>query len=76
VRYLLSMGIRVVCIVLAVMVSGPLRWVFIVGAIVLPYVAVLIANAGREASGQGPEAPGATAPIELEGPPEHTRPAA
>ena len=70
------MGIRVVCIVLAVVVSGPLRWVFIVGAIVLPYVAVLIANAGREASGEKPEPPGATSPLELQGPPEHTRPAA
>ena len=47
-RYLISMGIRTVCVVLAVVVDGPLRWVFVVGAIVLPYVAVVMANARGE----------------------------
>jgi Protein of unknown function (DUF3099) len=47
-RYLISMGIRTVCFVLAIIAGGWLRWVFIVGALVLPYVAVVIANAGRE----------------------------
>jgi hypothetical protein len=46
-RYLIMMGIRLVCLPLAVVVDGWLRWVFIVGAIVLPYVAVVIANAAR-----------------------------
>jgi hypothetical protein len=44
-RYLISMGIRTVCVILVFVVSGPLRWVFIVGAVVLPYVAVVMANA-------------------------------
>ncbi len=66
VRYLLSMGIRMVCIVLAVFVPGPLRWVFVAGAVVLPYVAVLIANAGRETAGEGLVDPGAPAQIALE----------
>jgi hypothetical protein len=47
-RYLLSMGIRTACLVLAVLVEGPLRWVFLAGAVVLPYVAVVMANGGRE----------------------------
>lgn len=47
-RYLVSMGIRTACLVLAVVIEGPLRWVFLAGAIVLPYVAVVLANAGRE----------------------------
>lgn len=47
-RYLLSMSIRTVCLILAVVVEGPLRWGFMAGAIVLPYVAVVMANAGRE----------------------------
>lgn len=47
-RYLLSMSIRTACLVLAVLVEGPLRWVFLAGAILLPYVAVVMANAGRE----------------------------
>ena len=51
-RYLLQMGIRTLCFVLAVVLWGVVpAWVsllFIVGAVVLPYVAVLFANAGRE----------------------------
>ena len=51
-RYLLSMGIRTVCVILVIVVPGPLRWVFAVGAIVLPYIAVVRANAGGERRGQ------------------------
>ncbi|MFN8169922.1 MAG: DUF3099 domain-containing protein [Candidatus Nanopelagicales bacterium] len=47
-RYLWSMGIRTVCFVLAVVSPSPWRWVFVVGAVGLPYVAVVMANAGRE----------------------------
>ena len=46
-RYLVSMSIRTACFVLAIVTSGPLRWVFFAGAVVLPYVAVVLANAGR-----------------------------
>jgi Flp pilus assembly protein TadB len=46
VRYLVSMGVRTVCFILAIVVSGPLRWVFVVAAFVLPYFAVVMANAG------------------------------
>ena len=48
VRYLLSMAIRTLCVVLVIIVPGPLRWVFAVGAIVLPYIAVVAANAAGE----------------------------
>jgi hypothetical protein len=48
-RYLISMGVRTLCFVGAVLVGdGWLRWVLIVGALVLPYVSVVFANAGRE----------------------------
>jgi DUF3099 family protein len=52
-KYLISMGIRTICFVLAVVLSGPLRWVMVGGAFVLPYFAVVIANAadGRESAG-------------------------
>ncbi len=43
-RYLVSMGVRTVCFVLAVVSSGPLRWGFFTAAVVLPYVAVVVAN--------------------------------
>lgn len=52
-RYLISMGIRTACVLLAIFVPGWLRWVFIAGAVVLPYLAVVIANAGRESDEPG-----------------------
>ena len=47
-RYVLSMGIRTVCFIAAVLVwhvSGWASGVLIVAALVLPYVAVVMANA-------------------------------
>ncbi|MFI2751832.1 DUF3099 domain-containing protein [Cellulomonas sp. P22] len=50
-HYLVQMGVRVVCFVVAVLtwhhVPGVLSAALIVAAVVLPYVAVLLANAGR-----------------------------
>jgi hypothetical protein len=47
-RYLISMIIRTVCFLLTVALPSPYRWFALAGAMVLPYVAVVIANAGRE----------------------------
>ncbi len=47
-RYLAQMTVRVVCFVGAVVVDHWSRWLLLVGAVVLPYIAVLLANAGRE----------------------------
>jgi hypothetical protein len=47
-RYLISMGIRTACVIAAIFVPGWPRWLFIVGAVALPYLAVVVANAGRE----------------------------
>lgn len=47
-KYLISMGIRTACVIGAIFVPGWPRWVLIAGAVVLPYLAVVIANAGRE----------------------------
>lgn len=54
-RYLITMGIRALCFVLsvvfAVTLSGPWRALAVValaGAVVLPYIAVIFANGGRE----------------------------
>lgn len=47
-RYLMSMIIRTLCVVGAILIPGWPRAMFIVAAIVLPYLAVVIANAGRE----------------------------
>ena len=47
-RYLISMGIRTVCFLLAVVTDGWLRWVMIAAAVLLPYLSVVFANSGRE----------------------------
>ena len=47
-RYLISMGLRTACVLAAIVVPGWPKWIFIVGAVVLPYLAVVIANAGHE----------------------------
>ena len=47
-RYLLSMAIRTICFIGAIVASGWLRWALLAGAVVLPYVAVVMANAGRK----------------------------
>lgn len=47
-RYLVSMGIRTVCVLGAIFVPGWPRWVLVAGAVLLPYLAVILANGGRE----------------------------
>jgi len=47
-RYFISMMIRTVCFILTVILPSPYRWIALFGAVVLPYFAVVIANAGRE----------------------------
>lgn len=59
-RYLVSMGIRTACVLGAIVVPGWPRWVLIAGAVVLPYIAVVMANAGRE--NDEPGAMGVAAP--------------
>jgi hypothetical protein len=44
INYSIAMGIRVVCVVLCVFVSGWWLVLPILGAVVLPYVAVVLAN--------------------------------
>jgi hypothetical protein len=45
-RYVFSMSLRTVCFVGAILVGpGWLRWVLVAGAVLLPYVAVVMANA-------------------------------
>ena len=55
-RYLISMGIRSVCFVLAVVTDGWIRWVLISLALVLPYLSVVFANGGRERIEELPDA--------------------
>ncbi|WP_372593226.1 DUF3099 domain-containing protein [Actinotalea sp.] len=47
-RYLVQMSVRVACFLGAVVVDHWTRWLLLVGAVLLPYLAVVLANAGRE----------------------------
>ena len=42
------MMVRTACFILTVILPSPYRWIALFGAVVLPYVAVVVANAGRE----------------------------
>ena len=68
VKYLVSMGIRTICLVLALFVPSPWFWFFVAGAVVLPYVAVVIANAGVEQRPRPLETVTPPPPRQIEGP--------
>lgn len=70
-RYVISMLVRTVCVILAVTlwhVNVWLAWIALAGAALLPYIAVVIANGGRENARNLP-APfvGQSAPPAIEG---------
>lgn len=57
VRYVLAMSVRLICVVLLFFVQGWWQFAAIIGAIVLPYFAVVVANVKMQRGG-GAEAPG------------------
>ena len=63
-RYIISMSIRTLCFVAAIVVgAGWLRWVLVAAAFVLPYVAVVMANsASPRVAGTEPFGPGSSHP--------------
>jgi hypothetical protein len=62
-RYMISMAIRTVCFVGAVVADGWLRWVLVAAAFLLPYVAVVMANsASPRVEGTLPPGPGTSRP--------------
>ncbi|MDR2998043.1 MAG: DUF3099 domain-containing protein [Microbacterium sp.] len=67
-RYALTMGIRTVCFVLMVLVQpyGWWTWAFGIGAAILPYIAVVFANAGSDSNEVLAESP----ELQLEAPAE------
>lgn len=62
-NYFIAMGIRTFCFIGACVTAtfsrGPLMWLFIVLAVVLPYIAVVIANATNYTIGSIEPATGA-----------------
>lgn len=61
-RYLIAMGIRMVCIVSCVFVQGWWLLIPVAGAIILPYIAVVLANVGENVGGTV-ERPGSILPV-------------
>ena len=55
-KYTITMTVRVVCFVLAFFTTDWLRWFFLIGAIFLPYIAVVIANGGADITRRQPPA--------------------
>lgn len=58
-RYALTMGIRMVCFLLMALIQpiGWYTWVFGIAAAVLPYIAVVFANAGSDSIETQAESP-------------------
>ena len=66
-NYLIAMAIRVGCILMCFVVQGWWALIFVIGAVVIPYFAVVLANVS---SGQGATVrrPGAIVPVRQSGP--------
>lgn len=62
IKYSVTMGIRLVCVFLCFFVQGWWLLVPAIGAIVLPYIAVLIANVSMRGPDASVERPGGVLP--------------
>lgn len=60
-KYTVAMAVRMVCIITMLFVSGPLLWLCALGAVFLPYFAVVIANQHSDRLTRGRVAPGSPA---------------
>jgi len=63
IKYSVAMSVRVVCLIVAVIVPGWWAAVPLVGAIFLPYFAVIIANVSVEQGRVDVQRPGAIVPV-------------
>jgi predicted tellurium resistance membrane protein TerC len=63
IKYAITMGIRFACFILVFVVQGWWQIVMIVAAIILPYIAVVLANVGTNTANATVERPGAIVPI-------------
>lgn len=52
IKYSISMTVRTLCVILVVFTSGVWQWVFGLGAVFLPYFAVVLANSAGQGSGK------------------------
>src|SRR5687768_12505316 len=52
-RYTITMAFRTACFVSMILVDGPFRWVLFAAAVVLPYIAVVVANQANQRGKSG-----------------------
>jgi predicted tellurium resistance membrane protein TerC len=64
IKYSVTMAIRMVCVILIFVLDGWWRIGAAIGAIVLPYIAVVLANVSKSVVGATVERPGAIVPLE------------
>lgn len=64
-RYVIAMSIRTVCLIALVVVPDWWRYVFGVGAVLLPYIAVVLANVGSSGAAN-PVRPTPPPPLAIE----------
>lgn len=75
-RYLITMGIRVACFILMVVVTpySWYTWIFAAGAVFLPYIAVVGANVGQDGRSTRRETPERALPSAPAAPPREDAP--
>ncbi len=56
-RYTITMAFRTACFISMIIVDGPLRWVLFAAAVILPYVAVVVANQANQRGKSGQLSP-------------------
>ena len=64
-RYSVAMGVRIVCVILALVLHGWFQLIAIIGAVLLPYFAVVVANVAVRGKGDEVLRPGPIARKEL-----------
>jgi hypothetical protein len=76
IKYFIMMSVRVVCFVLMVVITpyGWHTWILGVGAVLLPYLAVVVANVGSDGGEADAVAPERELPAQPTAPPPSSSP--
>ena len=56
-RYTITMAFRTACFLSMIVVDGPFRWVLFAAAVLLPYIAVVLANQANQRGRSGQVSP-------------------
>lgn len=63
IKYSVAMGVRIVCLFVAIFLGWPWGAIPLIGAVFLPYIAVVIANVGAEPHEAEAQRPGNILPM-------------